>query len=65
MLFNRENGRHMNTNDAKEVLAYIYGKLTTDFGLDITVKEKPVLGVDDLLLLLNHHWARDTSSSPL
>ncbi|KAH6696617.1 hypothetical protein BKA61DRAFT_622814 [Leptodontidium sp. MPI-SDFR-AT-0119] len=64
MLFNRENGRHMDTNDAKEVLAYIYGKLTTDFELDITVKEKPVLGVDDLLLLLNHHWARDTSTFP-
>jgi hypothetical protein len=32
------------------------------FGLDNTVKSKPVLGVDDLLLLLNHHWARDTST---
>jgi hypothetical protein len=29
--------------------------LTTDFELDITVREKPVLGVDDLLLLLNYH----------
>ncbi|KAH6696594.1 hypothetical protein BKA61DRAFT_251279 [Leptodontidium sp. MPI-SDFR-AT-0119] len=29
-----------------------------------TIKSKPVLGVDDLLLLLNHHWARDTSTSP-
>jgi hypothetical protein len=38
--------------------------LTTDFELDITVKEKPVLGVDDLLLLLNYHWGRDTSTSP-
>jgi hypothetical protein len=38
--------------------------LTTDFDLDITVKEKPVLGVDDLLLLLNYHWARDTSTFP-
>jgi len=65
MLFNRENGRHMNTNDAKEVLAYIYGKLTTDYDLDITVKEKPVLSIDDLLLLLNYHWARDTSTFPI
>jgi hypothetical protein len=38
--------------------------LTRDFELDITVKEKPVLGVDDLLLLLNYHWARDTSTFP-
>jgi hypothetical protein len=43
---------------------YIYNDLTTDFDLDITVKEKPVLGVDDLLLLLNYHWARDTSTFP-
>ncbi|KAH7364055.1 hypothetical protein BKA65DRAFT_603155 [Rhexocercosporidium sp. MPI-PUGE-AT-0058] len=64
MLFNRENGRHMDTNDAKEALAYMYGPLTRDYDLDITVKEKPVLGVDDLLLLLNHHWARDTSTFP-
>jgi hypothetical protein len=28
------------------------------------VKSKPVLGVDDLLLLLNYHWARDTSTFP-
>jgi len=33
----------------------IYGPLTRDFELDITVREKPVLGVDDLLLLLNYH----------
>jgi hypothetical protein len=38
--------------------------LTRDFELDITVKEKPVLSVDDLLLLLNYHWARDTSTFP-
>ncbi|KAH7398119.1 hypothetical protein BKA64DRAFT_57979 [Cadophora sp. MPI-SDFR-AT-0126] len=57
MLFNRENGRHMDTNDAKEALAVKYD-------LDITVKEKSALGVDDLLLLLNHHWARDTSTFP-
>ncbi len=29
--------------------------------MDRTVKSKPVLGVDDLLLLLNCHWARDKS----
>ncbi|KAG4430257.1 hypothetical protein IFR05_014253 [Cadophora sp. M221] len=59
MLFNRENGRHMDTNIGKEALKYI-----DTFGLDNTVKSKPVLGVDDLLLLLNHHWARDTSTFP-
>jgi len=59
MLFNRENGRHMDTNDRKEVLKYI-----DTFGLDNRVRSKPVLGVDDLLLLLHHHWVRDTSTFP-
>ena len=35
-----------------------------DFELDIRVKEKPVSGVDDLLLLLNYHGARDTFIIP-
>ncbi|KAL5329360.1 hypothetical protein ACEPPN_002872 [Leptodophora sp. 'Broadleaf-Isolate-01'] len=52
MLFNRENGRHINTNNTKEVLAYIYGPLTRDYDLDITVKEKPVLSFALILLLL-------------
>lgn len=43
---------------------YIYSDLTRDFELDITVKEKPVLDVDDLLLL-NYYWARDTSIFPM
>ncbi|KFY20821.1 hypothetical protein V491_03397 [Pseudogymnoascus sp. VKM F-3775] len=46
----------MDTNDRKEVLKYI-----DTLPLDRTVKPKPVLGVDDLLLLLNCHWARDKS----
>jgi hypothetical protein len=29
--------------------------LTRDFNLDTTVKEKPVLGIDDLYLLLTYH----------
>ncbi|KAH7360961.1 hypothetical protein BKA65DRAFT_195900 [Rhexocercosporidium sp. MPI-PUGE-AT-0058] len=59
MLLNSANGRHTDTNIRKEGGPYI-----DTFGLDNTIKSKPVLGVDDLLLLLNHHWARDTSTSP-
>ncbi|OBT53129.1 hypothetical protein VE04_05757 [Pseudogymnoascus sp. 24MN13] len=59
MLYNKENGRLMDTNDTKEVLKFI-----DTLGLDRTVKSKPVLGVDDLLLLLNCHWARDKSVYP-
>ncbi|KFY15461.1 hypothetical protein V491_05669 [Pseudogymnoascus sp. VKM F-3775] len=56
MLYNKENGRLIDTNDRKEVLKYI-----DTLPLDRTVKSKPVLGVDDLLLLLNCHWACDKS----
>ncbi|KAG9228633.1 hypothetical protein BJ875DRAFT_489673 [Amylocarpus encephaloides] len=59
MLYNKENGRLVDTNDRKEVLKYV-----DTLPLDRTVKSKPVLGVDDLLLLLNCHWARDKSVYP-
>lgn len=38
--------------------------MTADFDLDKMPKEKPVLGVDDLLLGLTHHWTRDRSVFP-
>jgi hypothetical protein len=38
--------------------------LTAEFGLVKSVKSKPVLGPDDVLLLLTHHWARDTCTFP-
>lgn len=34
------------------------------FNLERNTKAKPVLGADDILLLLTHRWARDTSTSP-
>ncbi|OAF63116.1 hypothetical protein VC83_00671 [Pseudogymnoascus destructans] len=59
MLYNKENGRLVDTNDRKEVLKYV-----DTLPPDRTVKSKPVLGVDDLLLLLNCHWACDKSVYP-
>ena len=38
-----------------KMLVLLTALLTKEFDLDITVKSKPVLGVDDLLLLLNYH----------
>ncbi|APA11274.1 hypothetical protein sscle_07g060440 [Sclerotinia sclerotiorum 1980 UF-70] len=63
-LYNRVNGRHMDTNDAKEVLKYLDTILTKEFTLRREKTAKPVLGADDLILLLTHHWARDTSIFP-
>lgn len=44
---------------------HLIGPLTFDFKLDIIAKSKPVLSVDDLLLLLNYHQARDTTTFPI
>jgi hypothetical protein len=38
--------------------------LKKEFGLVDTVKSKPVLSPDDILLLLAHLWARDTCTFP-
>ena len=43
---------------------YLRVELVKDFGLSTTVKPKPVLGPNDILLLLTHHWARDTCTFP-
>lgn len=43
---------------------YINTVLKVDFDLHSTSKPKPVVGPDDLLLLLTHHWARDESEFP-
>ena len=38
--------------------------LVNDFGLSTVAKPKPVLGPNDVLLLLTHHLARDTCTFP-
>jgi len=43
---------------------YINTVLKVDFDLDSTSKPKPVIGPDNLLLLLVQHWARDESVFP-
>ena len=48
----------------KLFLQYLKGTLTDEFSLDCVVKSKPVIEPDDILLLLTHHWARDTSTFP-
>ncbi|OBT39659.1 hypothetical protein VE00_10677 [Pseudogymnoascus sp. WSF 3629] len=63
MLYDRTNGSLVDRDDARDVVRYIL-VLENDFELDPAPKEKPVLGSDDVLLLLTHLWARDTSIFP-
>ncbi|KAH7110517.1 FluG domain-containing protein [Dactylonectria estremocensis] len=65
MLYRRVNkGKLINGNDCQEVVKYINGTLKPKFNLDDLPKSKPVMGVDDLLWGLTHHWARDRSVFP-
>ncbi|KAL3952360.1 hypothetical protein ACCO45_012303 [Purpureocillium lilacinum] len=65
MLYRRCNkGRVVNANDCQEIRKYVDGTLKEQFYLDDQPKNKPVMGVDDLLLGLTHHWSRDRSIFP-
>ncbi|KAL3957291.1 hypothetical protein ACCO45_007869 [Purpureocillium lilacinum] len=65
MLYRRRNkGRVVNANDCQEIRKYVDGMLKEEFHLDDQPKNKPVMGIDDLLLGLTHHWSRDRSVFP-
>jgi hypothetical protein len=38
--------------------------LVTRYNFDLSVGEKPVMNVDDLYLVLHHHWTKDTTPYP-
>ncbi|KIX06044.1 uncharacterized protein Z518_04018 [Rhinocladiella mackenziei CBS 650.93] len=48
----------------EEVRDYIDGYLTVEYNLDTGVREKPVMDIDDVFLVLCHHWVLDTSVFP-
>ena len=34
------------------------------YNLDLSTKEKPVMNVDDVFLVLHHYWVMDTATFP-
>jgi hypothetical protein len=38
--------------------------LVTRYNLDMSVREKPVINVDDLYIVLYHHWTKDITPYP-
>lgn len=38
--------------------------LALRYNLDISVGEKPVMNVDDLYIVLYHHWTKDITPYP-
>lgn len=43
---------------------YILGSLTDEYDLDLSVRDKPTLGIEDLLVILRYHWCLDTATVP-
>ena len=47
-----------------KTVKYILGPLTDEFDLDLSVKDKPTLCVEDLLALPHYHWCFNTATVP-
>ncbi|KIX04163.1 uncharacterized protein Z518_07717 [Rhinocladiella mackenziei CBS 650.93] len=52
------------TSQGRLGVAYIDGYLTVEYNLDTGVREKPVMDIDDVFLVLHHHWVLDTPVFP-
>ena len=47
--------------DSANMSQYIDVDLTRLYNLDLSTKEKPVINIDDVFLVLYHHWVMDTA----
>jgi hypothetical protein len=50
--------------DSANTRQYINVGLTRLHNLDLSTKEKPVMNIDDVFLVLHHHWVIDTVTFP-
>lgn len=64
MLYRKSVGKGLHAKVMEEVRDYINRYLTIEYNLDTDVREKPVMDVDDVFLVLHHHWVLDTSVFP-
>ncbi|KAK5562715.1 hypothetical protein LTR43_011671, partial [Exophiala xenobiotica] len=64
MLYRKSVGKSLHAKVMEEVRDYIDGYLTIEYNLDTSVREKPVMDVDDVYLVLHHLWVLDASVFP-
>ncbi|PGH23708.1 hypothetical protein AJ80_02314 [Polytolypa hystricis UAMH7299] len=64
LLYKRVSGKKMDEVVGEQVTEYILGPLTDEYGLDLSVKCKPTLSVEDLLSVLHYHWCLDSLVVP-
>ncbi|KAI9685459.1 MAG: hypothetical protein M1822_004590 [Bathelium mastoideum] len=63
-LYRRTTGKDWALEDQQDVNTYISGTLTNEYKLDTRISKKDVMNIDDVFLVLHHHWAWDTSNYP-
>ncbi|OAA52162.1 hypothetical protein BBO_00003 [Beauveria brongniartii RCEF 3172] len=63
-VYRKSAGVDFNKKANEDINDHINGYLTIRYKLDTSVNEKPVMDVDDVYLVLHHHWVHDTSVFP-
>ncbi|KAE8397492.1 hypothetical protein BDV37DRAFT_291961 [Aspergillus pseudonomiae] len=63
-LYRQAVGRSLHTKCRSDINDYMTGTLVPLYNLDLSVGDKPVMNVDDLYLVLHHHWVLDRTPYP-
>ncbi|OJD21125.1 hypothetical protein ACJ73_07536 [Blastomyces percursus] len=64
LLYKRVTGEKLDEVVGEQISEFILGPLTDEYNLDLSVKAKPTMSVEDLLSILHYHWCLDTSPVP-
>ncbi|CAG7936683.1 unnamed protein product [Penicillium nalgiovense] len=63
-LYRKAVGRSLHAKSCQDINDYMKEHLVARYNLDMSVGEKPVMNVDDLYIVLHHHWTRDATPYP-
>ncbi|OJD24725.1 hypothetical protein ACJ73_03904 [Blastomyces percursus] len=64
LLYKKVAGKKLDEIIGEQVSKFILGPLMDEYNLDLSIKCKPTLSVEDLLSILHYHWCLDTSAVP-
>ncbi|TPX19903.1 hypothetical protein DIZ76_017697 [Coccidioides immitis] len=64
LLYKQVTGEKLDDIVGEQISEFILGPLTDEYNLDLSVKSKPTMSVEDLLSILHYHWCLDTSPVP-
>ncbi|KAE8334283.1 hypothetical protein BDV24DRAFT_173079 [Aspergillus arachidicola] len=61
-LYRQAVGRTLHAKCRSDINDYMTGTLVPLYNLDLSVGDKPVMNVDDLYLVLHHHWRNERTN---